>query len=48
MVILNFYLITSISLVQNYHSKKRISKVERSKLIIESPLNEIIVGLLRR
>ena len=43
-------LITSISLVcsQNYStiSRKRLSKLERSKITIESPLNEIIIGLL--
>ena len=27
-------------------TKKRLSKLERSKLTIESPLNEIIIGLL--
>ena len=43
-------LITSISLIcsQNYStiSTKRLSKLERSKITIESPLNEIIIGLL--
>ena len=47
-LILYFDLITSISLVttENLITKKRLSKVERSKLIIEYPINEIIVGLL--
>ena len=44
-------LITSISLVctQNFSTiptTKRLSKLKRSKLTIESPLSEIIVGLL--
>ena len=43
-------LITSISLIcsQNYSTifTKRLSKLERSKITIESPLNEIIIGLL--
>ena len=43
-------MITSISLVcsKNYStiSTKRLSKLERSKFTIESPLDEIIVGLL--
>ena len=43
-------LITSISLIcsQNYSTItiKRLSKLERSKLTIENPLNEIIIGLL--
>ena len=26
--------------------KKRLTKVERSQIIIENPLNEIIIGLL--
>lgn len=47
-LILYLDLITSISLVstENLITKKRLSKVERSKLIIEYPINEIIVGLL--
>jgi hypothetical protein len=48
--IYNFDLITSISLVsmQNYTTlkKRRLNKVERSKIIIENPLNDIIIGLL--
>ena len=43
-------LITSISLVctQNYStmSTKRLSKSDRTKITIESPLNEIMIGLL--
>ena len=43
-------LITSISLVRTQQyttdSKKRLTKVERSQIIIENPLNEIIIGLL--
>ena len=43
-------LTTSISLLctKKYTTdvKKILSKVERSKLIIDSPLNEIIIGLL--
>jgi len=27
-------------------NKKRLTKVERSQIIIENPLNEIIIGLL--
>ena len=40
-------MITSLSLVctQNI-SKKRLSKLDRSKISIEYPLNEIIIGLL--
>jgi hypothetical protein len=50
-----FDLITSISLIckQNYTtnisnsiSKKRLTKVERSKINIDEPLKEIIIGLL--
>lgn len=41
---------TSISLLckKNYTTavKKRLTKIERSKINIESPLNEIIIGLL--
>jgi hypothetical protein len=41
---------TSISLIckKNYTtlSKKRLTKVERSQITIESPLNEILIGLL--
>ena len=45
---------TSGSLFCNYKKnyttlvtvKKRLTKVERSKINIESPLNEIIIGLL--
>ena len=43
-------LITSISLVRTQQyttdSKKRLTKVERSQIIIENPLNEIIIGLM--
>jgi hypothetical protein len=43
-------LITSGSLLANKNStiivKKRLTKVERSKISIETPLNEIIIGLL--
>lgn len=45
-------MITSISLIstQNYYTsepkKKRLSKLERSKMSIEYPLNEIVIGLL--
>ena len=43
-------MITSISLVctQNYStmSTKRLSKSDRTKITIESPLNEIMIGLL--
>ena len=42
-------LISSINLMctRKYStSNKRLSKFERSKLIIEFPLNEIIIGLL--
>ena len=56
-IIKYFDLITSISLIckQNYTTiinniisptKKRLTKVERSKLNIGEPLNEIIIGLL--
>jgi len=50
-----FDLITSISLkckqnyiiyISNTISKKRLTKVERSKINIGEPLNEIIIGLL--
>ena len=45
--IIIYDLITSLSLVsvQNY-CKKRQSKTEKSKIMIEYPLNEIIIGLL--
>ena len=43
-------LITSISLICSQNDStitiKRLSKLERSKLTIENPLNEIIIGLL--
>jgi hypothetical protein len=53
----NFDLITSISLLcnnkknyttntSNSKTKKRLTKVERSKINIGEPLNEIIIGLL--
>ena len=42
---------SSASLVRMQHyttgvNKKRLTKVERSQIIIENPLNEIIIGLL--
>jgi hypothetical protein len=47
---INFDLITSGSLMcKNFYTtkvKKRLTKVERSKINIDSPLNEILIGLL--
>ena len=40
-------LITSLSLVCTQKiSRKRLSKLERSKINLENPLDEIIIGLL--
>ena len=39
-------LITFISLICTQKYSTRLTKVERSKLIIKFPLNEIIIGLL--
>lgn len=49
-ILSNYDLITSLSLVckLNYttSSKKRLTSFERSQINIDSPLNEIIIGLL--
>lgn len=48
MLYINWYgLITSLSLVDKQNDcKKRLSKLEKFKITIENPLNEIIIGLL--
>jgi|SRR5580658_3319331 hypothetical protein len=49
-IYIKFDLITSVSLIckKNYTTSvnKRLTKVERSKLSIDSPLSEILIGLL--
>jgi len=49
-IYIKFDLITSVSLIckQNYTTSvnKRLTKGERSKFSIDSPLSEILIGLL--